>query len=526
MPEADRIESDGATRSSPSAPATGLLRFAVPAVCLGFAAFAMAFGMRTSFQVGLNDFWTIAHLARELDPTVGRSLHNGFFPIGGLAVLRAAMAVATAPVSAWIVSCGAATLALFASMRVVERSAGPVFALGVPLLALAHMRWLEYALSQMPDVWCGGWLALGTLVALAHVSDDEIGDRRRLLIAVLCGSAALVRFHAGGWALGLVAAEAWTSRDRWRAMAVGIAGLAIGFAPQMIAGIAAGRGPLSTHQSFNVHKLVHGVDWVQTAHMDLPESGLAVVLDAPGRFALRYLDAWIGDAWTLAPGIALVLLTSGAARRRAWMLVSAAAIYLVLVAAGDSPRAMVPVVPLIAATTCLAIHAAWARWDAGGGERRLAQLGFGAIVVALCVAIGVRAADLARHRADQHDRMTELQTFVVTELGVTSPLELYSDVQELALPDRPPWQPHIPGSWGRVDAWRYDAVWPVLDATDAAAFADGARGAGIRWLLLSSACGRVGPALPAIASGQATGVGLQPVGQWQHFVVVQVVAAP
>jgi hypothetical protein len=39
---------------------------------------------------------------------------------------------------------------------------------------------------------------------------------------------------------------------------------------------------------------------------------------------------------------------------------------------------------------------------------------------------------------------------------------------------------------------------------------------------LSSACGRVGSALPLIASGQAAESGLVPVGQWQHFVVVRV----
>ena len=511
----------------PATTAVGRLGVWLPAlVALAFGVFALAFGAHTSFQVALNDFWTIAHLARELDLSVGESLHNGFFPIGGLVALRVVSAFAAAPVAAWMLSTVAAMVAIGICTRIVERAGGPVFALAVPVLALAHMRWLEYALSQMPDVWCGGWLALGTLVALGTVTDDEVGDRRRLMVAALCGSAALVRFHAGGWALGLVVAEAWTSRDRWRAMGVGLLGLAIGFAPQMVAGIAAGRGPLSTHQAFNVHKLVHGVDWVQTAHMDIPDSGLAVILDAPGRFALRYLDAWINDAWILVPGIVLVLLTSGIARRRAWMLSSAAAVYLVLVAAGDSPRALVPVVPLIAATTGLALHAAWSRWDAGAGERRVGATGFALIAVALAVAVSVRVSDLASHRTAQHDRMTELQTFVTTELGIASPLELYSDVQELALPDRAPWQPHIPGSWGRIDAWRYDVVWPVLDATDPTAFAEGARAAGIRWLLLSSACGRVGPALPAIASGQAVDVGLEPVGQWQHFMVVRVGDAP
>ena len=522
--------------------------YALSALLLvGWLAYGAWFGSASAYHLEHSDTLGLLYLAERMEWTRPATWFSGFYGPVAIATFKVLGGAAASPRILYWSSFAASSLAMCAVAFRSRRLLGNPWFAPLTLVAVALPgAWHTWSTTACVDVFAAAALALG--VALS----PSAGARaRRWIPAALCVAlAGSLRVHTLGfgvpWLLlaalasnglrasgkGLRAGESHGLRASGNglrasgnglrasvAVAVAVAACGLALVPSVVASLSSGHGLYTSLQSFNVYKLVHGVDWRVVGEHSVPASLLGVLLEAPGATLRAYGAALWGNAWALAlaAGALLLNVSSWSKESRApaagqvGPLAAALGVYVVAASIGDSPRTLVPVVPIAGLLTVFVAHLA-VQHIASKFVRHVALC---AGVVGVVGLLGAHSSGLdseASRRNAVNDTLLQVEALLVSELEVGDARQVFTDAHDVFLPTTPPRLPNRPGGWARIDDVGFDAAYPDLCVRDLVCFTETARTAGVRAVVLSSNIGASTPALEHARSLRSAQDGFVPIG--------------
>ncbi len=469
------------------------------------------------FHPAVNDTLGVFAIARGIDWADPQTLHNGFFPIGLPAVL------ALLPTSSWLVvgafiSLGFAVVALAATWIGAARLATPWWAVLAVVVLCADPTFASYAASAGPDMIALGLAAAGVA---CYVAEATRGAAVRTWVVVtaglLTGLAGVFRYHAIVLGLGLLA---WTlvQRRRPRAALFGAAvgGLALGYAPQVVANALGGYGPFASTSAFTMYQSVVDINWLATGAID--PAAYASAWTVVSQHPLAFATAYAGSASAYVVPVVLVAIALLVRRRTGVgaVLVSllvAAVGYAAVVSTGNSPRGVLLVLPLAAIAVAVIADRAFDLTRAVGPawQRTIAII---VLAVAILVVPQVHSglADLQSRTAQERERTTVDGAVARYGLAERADQVLTNDFG-MYLTSIPGIGPDTIGGWTDVSL-NGDTPHRDVDVSSARGFVCDAAARGIRLVVWSPGGTVPGMAddLAAALSGAASTTGLRDLG--------------
>lgn len=335
-----------------------------------YIAFQGAVLVASNFYAYLNDFWFLNQLSERFTGTNIAALQDGFFGYLYPLLLKLIPQPVLLPAAA-IVSLIAAAAIIALSYFTASRIVGPGWALVAAWIVSMQPDFFSYATVAGGDALAA--LAVATAIWLLASraipkSDGQQFDQPSAWIiftaALLISVGGTIRYHVLMLASVPLAFALLQPRRRIGLAGMSIAGAAIGFLPQALVNIAAGKGPLFTQQGFNIYRQAVGVDWDTTDKLDPAayESLFAVLRSHPQEFASGYLMAFAN--FTL-PLLVLALAFVFAYRTHWRPFIGALAIggtvYAITTALAFSGRTFIALAPPwgIAAAVSMGLAATW-----------------------------------------------------------------------------------------------------------------------------------------------------------------------
>ena len=503
--------------AGPSTPRFPRHEWRLPGLALaaiGLALAYLALAWSGWFQVDHNDFWGIAFYAGHLSLSDPASLHNGFYPIGYPAMLRAFGGASDLVRAVALNAVLAAALVLVAAR--LGRELGGRLATGITvLLVILYPLVFRYATVPGPDIGAAAFCCLAALLLARSLPTDAPTVTRRLVAAgIALGCAALFRYHALVLAVGLLLGYSLV-RGRWRETLPAWGGLAGVYAVQVVVNLAAGRGALDTAQAFNVYRMVNDVPWHRAAEIPIPSSWLAIVAAAPGRFLSAYAESFgrllpllLPSAVALAPAWPLKLRASSG------MFAVAIALFIVVVAAGASSRAGLVVLPICFAQAGALVGTVVTAPASDRAHRRV-QLAARLTAVAVAAAfmlLWVREdAGLLASRRTAHERNARLEELMRTQ-GLERSAEVFTTDFSFYLPGLAPAMPYTHGGWPQLAVYGFSRAFPPLCMRSLECFAADAARRGVRYVVLGPDAGTLMPELGEIYRDPRPQRAMRPLG--------------
>lgn len=348
---------------------------------LAYAALQLLVLIASNFYAYLNDFWILKQLASRFEGTNPAALQDGFFGYLYPLILKAIPDVAALP-AAGLLSLAAAMATIAFTYLAASNIVGSAWALVAAWIVAMQPVFFLYAtvagadaLAVLP-VAAGLWL----LVARGTHSNGKTATHIVFWAALLIAVGGTMRYHVLVLAVIPLVFGLRANDGRWRQGGAAVLGAAIGFAPQVVVNIAAGRSPLFTQQGFNVYRQAVGVDWQNTASLDPAAytSVLTIVREHPQEFASAYLSALANFTWPLLVIAAAAALASHTKWQRfMWSAFAGAVVYALATSLAFSDRALIALTPIwaIAAATALGLGMRWTKCHEGHDQRQPRSLG-------------------------------------------------------------------------------------------------------------------------------------------------------
>lgn len=448
--------------------------------------------VRTGFHVAHNDFWGNYYQAEHLDFSNPKTLYDGFFPIGYPVLLR--YGPFDDPVgAAFALNAGAAlVLAGLVGIFALTLLPGP-WALATVVTLTLVPQLFAYTLAPVSDLpmtmlafFAAAILFVGTT---AKTSSRALRVAAWAVAGLVFGIAGLLRQHAlvlaAGFGLGAVVLR----KSLWPLLVTGLV-CALAYTPQIVINLQSGHGAFETYQYINVYKMVHDVR-LYDVPADLPPGIGAIIRDAPGLFAFRWLTHFAEMLPLLVPAALCAFFARTAAFRKLGILVLIAGLpYAAAVALGWSERAVLPLLPWTVITLACAFREVYnrlaARGHHGRDDARL-LVNTGAIAgLLVLVAFAARDTRLVRAFEIQHREYVAIEQ-VLREDGVVHPKQVFTTDPTLYLPNTPPYHTYFNGGWLRFSLYQYAERYPNLDTASVTELAADARREGVTHLVLTPA---------------------------------------
>lgn len=500
-----------------AAGSTRLPRVVAAVYVVVYGALQLAAAISTAFHPAVNDALGIMAIARGIDWSDLGTLHNGFFPIGLPVVL------ALLPQGSWfaLASLGSlafALAALAATWIIAARLASAWWALLAVVAVSVDPTFAAYAASPGPDVIALGLATVGIAVYVTEATGRAPTVRWWVLACsgALLGFAGVFRYHAALVGVGLVAWCLLQQRQRLAAVSAAVAGIAVGYSPQVVANLLGGYGPLANDGGFTMYQSVVDINWLATGSIDRAAyaSPLRVILDHPVPFAAAYADS--ATAYVVPVALAAIAVLVRRRRNAGTVLVSllvAVVAYALVVSTGNSPRGVLAVVPITAVAIAVIADRAFAlsRDVAPGWQRAVALIALAGAVVVVPQARTV-LADLTTRQAQERERAA-VDAAVVRYGGATSAQQVLTNDFNLYFTDLPGIGPDTLGGWTDISL-NGDAPHRDVDLSSVRAFVCGASARGVRLVLWlpANAVPDMDEQLSGALTGATTVTGLRSVG--------------
>lgn len=415
------------------------------------------------YHVRLNDFWAVYFIATRMDFADPNTVQNGFFPIGYPFLLL------ISPLSeihtAFILNTLATGCIAAATAYIAWNAVGPRWAAATSLLALLVPATASYAFVTSPDAPMTALLTLaGAVVVYALREHPSPKVYAFFLAGVLAGFAALFRSHALLIGFMLIAIGGMVSGRRVPSLASGLVGIALACSPQVIVNLWAGKGPFSTGQAFNIYRMAYGTNWNRIDVTPIPSSVVEVIAIDPPRF----LASWVEQIYILAPFLMPGLICAAIMPwerfgRMNMVFLLSSAVYVPLVALGGSPRAFLPLLPVVVIQIVCICNYVLVRI----AEREQKQFQSQTFTYVLSIAAALLVAgyfttELSRvlhERRDRHDAFIQVEARA-HDLGVDASTQVFSTERDLYLPNTPDYFTWRIGGWRRVGIYGYRAEFP------------------------------------------------------------------
>lgn len=410
--------------------------------------------VRSNFYVAVNDVLGLVLMAEHIDFSRPDTLHNGFFPFALPAVFAVLPSDAVLPV-AGLLSALVGALALLSSF-VIARSLGcRAWSLAAPVVLSLSPLFFTYFASPGPDIIATGLATIGLAVYAREAATRAASPRLGAAVAsgLLIGASGLFRYHTALLGIGLLAWAALSTRRRWPLALAAVAGLAIGFLPQVVVNLLGGFGPFESDSGFTMYQSVIDINWHATSAIDPGEyeSAMSVVSGHPLEFAGFYLESLQRFAVPiLLVAAATLVLRPGRRGPLAFSLLVATVGYALVVSTGNSPRGLLPVLPLSAAAVAVLAFRAF------GLTRRFAPAWQRAWAIVVILLVTTAVPSLGENVTTADDRLGSERYRQATEAGVVG-TGLVDDARQiltndfnLYLTDLPGTNPDKIGGWFNI----------------------------------------------------------------------------
>lgn len=492
-------------------------RIVVAVYLLGYTSLQAAVAVAIGFHPAVNDVLGIVSIAQGIDWSDPATLHNGFFPIG-LPVLFAVL-----PQGSWLAvgTCASLTLgivALVATWVIATRLVSAWWALLAVVVLSVDPTFAAYVASPGPDVIALGLATAGVAVYVAEATGRGVAVRLWVIACsgALFGIAGLFRYHAALVGIGLLAWCLLRRERRLPLLGAALAGIVVGYAPQVVANALGGFGPLANDGGFTMYQSVVDINWLTTGSIDRAAyaSPVTVVVEHPAAFAAAYADSAAAYAVPVAlVAVAMLVRRRVGVGRVLVSLLVAVAGYALIVSTGNSPRGALAVAPIAAvAVAVIADRAFDLTRSVGPSWQRVIALV--ALAGALMVVPQVRTslAELAARQAQERERSTVDQAVTRYGIAETAGQVLTNDFN-LYFTDLPGIEPDKLGGWTDVSL-NGNTPHRDVDLSSVTGFVCDAADRGIRLVLWSpgNTVPEMDEQLAAALTGTTAVTGLRDIG--------------
>lgn len=455
---------------------------------LGYAVLQAVAAVVTGFHPAVNDTLGVFAIARGVDWSDPATLHNGFFPIGLPGLL------ALIPQSSWL-AVGALTSLVFAVVTLgatwfaASRLASPWWALLAVVVVAVDPTFAAYAASPGPDVIALGLATAGVACYVGEATRLDTGARIWVVVAagLLIGVAGLFRYHAALIGLGLLAWTLLQDRRRWVTFTAALAGIAVGYAPQVAVNLLGGFGPLANTGAFTMYQSVVDINWLATGSIDPAAyaSPWTVVSQHPLEFLAAYADSAAGYAVAVAFVAVAVLVRRRPRTGRVLISLLVAVVgYAAVVSTGNSPRGVLAVLPIAAVAGAVVADRAFdlTRPVAPDWQRVVALVALASAIVVVPWT-STALAELVSRQAQERARAGVDEAVSQYGLAETAGQVLTNDFT-LYFTEIPGIGPDTIGGWTSVSL-NGDTAHRDVDVTSVPAFVCDAAARGVRLVLWS-----------------------------------------
>lgn len=489
-----------------------------------YAAVVLAIATKTGFLVGLNDFWGLMFMAEHLEFGRADSFYNGFFPIGYALYLRSFLSL-NPILAAFVLNLFCTVVLLGGIAFLAARTMVPAGALFSVIAVSFVPKVFHYVLTPGPDIVMTAFATLGGALILSSTLEACPSKRSAIPIfagGLLCGLAALFRYHGLVLAFGIILGGALLSPRRLRDFVIALAGFCTLYGVQVLVNLLSGHAPLETAQSFNVYKLMHGIDWHHFRPEAIPRSILGVIAGAPGLF----LHTWSRAVLELMPLVLPALLCMAAAKEKRVILLNTvlagvAGLYILVSALGMSHRAALPLLPLAAYQTVYLAGFLYRNVRDTDGTAPLRRWTFTALLavgIPLCLgAFAFSNRDFVNHRSTLHERYQRLERIAVEEEGIAASRRVFTTDANVYFATLEPYRLYTTGGWARYALHAYAEAYPALRLGNLADFLADCRQNGVTHLLLTPDATRVLEDLGKVYRGESGEGSVELIAQVDHY---------
>lgn len=461
-------------------------------------------GYLSRWDASLIDFWGIWFYGTNLDVYDARSLFNGFFPIGYAIILRL-VTTHYVVLGAYVINAFAFYCLVRVSYYFARMYNKTSIAAVVVMVSCLFPDLILSATAIGPDLLTAALVSLSTVFLWKCIVESGRGSDVPKLNCVcsglFLGLSVLVRQHSVIFLpIFLLVYLLIANANLKRILLFSAVALSV-IMINVIVNVFAGHSPLETAQNFNVYKLIYGVD-VYNPPSSVPDSILRMILSAPKMFFINYTKCLSAIIPLGIPAlIGYIMLECKHKRTICKMSALCIVLYALPVSLGGSPRAWIALTVFIMTPLSLVLSDLVEKWRnrsvAPVKDYYVSTLTTSFIVFVLFVNLIkpiVGQITLRRTHMAEYDfirdvlyknKLNDSQEVFTDDFG------LYFDHSKSVLPRRN-------GSWLRFSTWKYANMYPQYGLSSINLIHQSFRSSGVKFLVLSSNCKTLSPALEEV----------------------------
>jgi hypothetical protein len=473
-----------------------------------------------------NDYWDTYLAARRLAWNDATTWFNGQYPIANLLVTRAFMVLGNPVPPAIVVNILLAAVALYLIGRLSRRMLSPAWAAFAVVIIAVFPEFVRYSNAAGGDPAATLLFTAAIAVVFWELLDptanlsDRVRTGRWVFAGILMGGAGLFRYHAFvGGALWAVAAIVALRGRRRAGVWLGL-GLVIGFAPQWVVNVVAGRGLFETgFGPMNVYHLMYGMNWQRITDLEVAGSAFDVIAGDPVLFLKHYLIslASFKHIW-IPPIVAFLLSARGTGQRRAFRLLALwICVYFLVFSATSSGRQGLLALPVAMLALGFVLQTLWNR-SAESVKVPTGSLRIGLVLICCGLVLLHVNRDVRwwRARAAQSGFAREAE-LVLSGAGVTRAAAVFTTDYDLYFAGFPDLVTRSNGGAVRLGTDWYNAVYPEFPVDNLTLFAQSARAGGVDFIALDDAAYDLSEPLGRLRAKDTDTAGFHFLGRTAHY---------
>jgi len=308
-------------------------------------------GFLTNFHVYSNDFWGNLFMAEHLDISQPESFYNGFFPLGYAVYLRL-FSFGDSIISGYLTNILLGLVMLGSIAYLGSVTVGPKWALFSTIILSILPKIFPYITIPGPDIGTAAFITLGGVLLICSTFESDSKRSMKLVVCggILCGLAAMWRYHGLVLGLSLILSTSIFSRRPLYSLVLGLVGFFFIYSIQIFFNVLSGHGLFETSTAFNVYKLIYDINWHKVSSLKdvVPTSILGVILFSTRKFLLKYQFSIQKYLPLFIPSLSGIFLLKERKLIEISMVISQVSfLYIIVVVMGDSSRVIIPLLPLI-----------------------------------------------------------------------------------------------------------------------------------------------------------------------------------
>lgn len=444
----------------------------------------------TNFYVPLNDFWGNVFMAQHIEFYNPASYYNGFYPIGYALLLRL-----FSPFNPVIIGFGInilfGTILIAGIAFLCSHTLGKIWGIICMILVSFQPLVFSHILTPGADIGCTTFTTIGGVLLLTQdrVSKKISKDFVYIISGLLFGFSALIRQHGLVLAFSFLASTILINRQSLRLSVFFFLGLITVYSPQIFVNVLSGHGPFETSQSFNVFKLIHGINWYNTSKIHIPQSIITVIANSPKGFITAYTEFMGKQLYLIIPLlICIFVLKDPLLNKLSLVLIIAFILYIPITSMGGSVRGMLPLLPFFIFSLIILTKYGLEHIREGFNKDKLMfSLTVISVIFFSCFSILLwlknNLIDI-KHRAFWGKSFKLIEEVLVKNEGVTNPKQIFTTSFDLYFLTLESHRPISNGDWERYDLHGYNQEYPEICTDSIDIFLDDCRKHNISHLVI------------------------------------------